>query len=126
MKNARTQIIFFVIGLISFSAAAQSKKRLDFNSYLQENFQIISHNQKGEKNQLAFDELLPRTPAETTTNVPDFNNIKGNDSIWNSMSNSNSNSQNQNNQPAIQVAPLISPSPAATAPAAPSGENPNQ
>jgi|GEM_PF-4469784 len=125
MKKARMQIIFFLIGLISISASAQSKKRLDFNSYVQENYQILTH-QKLDKNQLAFDELLPKAGTETTTNAPDFNNIKSNDSVWGSMP-GGSNSQNQNSQqtqPTIQV-PVPSPAPAA-APAAPGGENPNQ
>lgn len=114
------QIIFFVMAMMSAATQAESKKRLDFNSYVQENLQIIAHAQKIEKNQLAFDELLPRTPAETK--APDFNNIKGNDSVWNTISNPNSNSQDQTNAPAAQSAPAA----AAPAAAASSGENPNR
>lgn len=110
MKKFEMRVFVLASFLVSVSAFAQAKKRLNFNSYLKENLQIIAHNKKAEKNQLAFDELKSRAPANDNSNTGSLksgtNNGSGNGSVWNSLGgNSVYSPQQQQEAAPAQAAP---------------------
>jgi hypothetical protein len=117
----RRFVKFIVLTIVAFSlstsASAESSKpnHLDFNSYVRENYEILSHVRKPSKAQVAFEEEKERTPANTASapqNVDYGVDKNGNGaagsskSIWGSM--------NGSQGPAV-----LPPQPAEAAPAAP-------
>lgn len=132
MKFIFTSMMIFCF---TFSAYADTKpERLDFNSYVRENFQILSRVKKPEKMRLAFVQEKAREPAVAADQqnigygVDKSGNVAASSgSIWGSMGGQqNPNNTNQNVQ-GYQMQPAPPPSaPAAPPNMPPSGAPPLQ